>query len=115
MAVAFHGLDEGRQKTLEPLAADPIGSFPKQHQRLAYGVVVDPPTRARIRPAAWLGSFQETLRVLAVNPGDGDELAIGARALTGSAYRGHVFWDTDVYVVPALAAMAPGLARSALG
>ncbi len=43
------------------------------------------------------------------------ETAIGARGLTGSAYRGHVFWDTDVFVVPALAAMAPGLARSALG
>jgi hypothetical protein len=74
MAVALHGLDERRQKTLEPLAADPIGSFPKQHQRLADGIVIDPPPRARIGPAARLGSFQETLRVLAVNPGDGDEL-----------------------------------------
>lgn len=42
------------------------------------------------------------------------EVAIGARGLTGPAYRGHVFWDTDVFVVPALTAMAPELARSAL-
>jgi trehalose/maltose hydrolase-like predicted phosphorylase len=44
----------------------------------------------------------------------GHEAAIGARGLTGDAYRGHVFWDTDVFVVPALSAMAPPLARAAL-
>ena len=41
-------------------------------------------------------------------------MAIGARGLTGTAYRGHVFWDTDVFVLPALAALAPGAARAAL-
>ncbi len=46
--------------------------------------------------------------------GDGDEAAIGARGATGRAYRGHVFWDTDVFVVPALAAFAPERARAAL-
>lgn len=43
-----------------------------------------------------------------------DEAAIGARGLTGRAYNGHVFWDTDVFVLPALSAMAPGLALAAL-
>lgn len=43
-----------------------------------------------------------------------DEIAIGARGLTGSSYRGHVFWDTDVFVVPALSALAPSAARRAL-
>lgn len=42
------------------------------------------------------------------------ETAIGARGLTGRAYRGHVFWDTDVYVMPALAAVLPEGARSIL-
>jgi trehalose/maltose hydrolase-like predicted phosphorylase len=45
---------------------------------------------------------------------DEDEVAIGARGLTGTAYRGHVFWDTDVFAVPALAALTPGTARAAL-
>lgn len=45
----------------------------------------------------------------------GDDAAVGARGLTGPAYRGHVFWDTDIFVVPALTAMAPSLARAALG
>jgi trehalose/maltose hydrolase-like predicted phosphorylase len=44
----------------------------------------------------------------------GDEVAIGARGLTGGAYRGHVFWDTDVFVVPALCALDPVAARGAL-
>lgn len=42
------------------------------------------------------------------------EASIGARGLTGHAYRGHVFWDTDVYVAPALSAMAPTSSLAAL-
>ncbi|MGZ4287928.1 MAG: glycosyl hydrolase family 65 protein, partial [Solirubrobacteraceae bacterium] len=45
---------------------------------------------------------------------DEDEAAIGARGLTGNAYRGHVFWDTDVYVLPFLAATHPRAARAML-
>ena len=45
---------------------------------------------------------------------DGGEAAVGARGLTGSAYRGHVFWDTDVYVLPMLAATHPQAARAIL-
>ena len=51
--------------------------------------------------------------LLASAPDDG-EAAVGARGLTGSAYRGHVFWDTDVYVLPMLAATHPHAARAML-
>jgi trehalose/maltose hydrolase-like predicted phosphorylase len=50
----------------------------------------------------------------AVATDDDCEVAIGARGLTGSAYLGHVFWDTDVFVLPALCALAPNGARAAL-
>ena len=43
-----------------------------------------------------------------------EETALGARGLTGSGYRGHVFWDTDVFVLPFLAATRPRAARSLL-
>jgi kojibiose phosphorylase len=33
------------------------------------------------------------------NPGD-DRVSVGARALTGDAYKGHVFWETEIYVLP---------------
>lgn len=42
------------------------------------------------------------------------EAVVGARGLTGLAYAGHVFWDTDVYVLPALAATIPTGARAVL-
>ncbi len=42
------------------------------------------------------------------------ECALGARGATGPAYHGHVFWDTDVFVQPALAAFLPEAARATL-
>ena len=41
-----------------------------------------------------------------------DELAVGARGLTGQGYSGHVFWDADVFVLPALATIDPAAARA---
>jgi trehalose/maltose hydrolase-like predicted phosphorylase len=35
------------------------------------------------------------------------ELAAGARGLSGPGYAGHVFWDADVFMLPAVAAMDP--------
>jgi trehalose/maltose hydrolase-like predicted phosphorylase len=45
---------------------------------------------------------------------DEGEAAVGARGLSGGAYRGHVFWDSDVYVLPFLAATHPAAARAML-
>ncbi|MDQ3874558.1 MAG: hypothetical protein M3322_03255, partial [Actinomycetota bacterium] len=42
------------------------------------------------------------------------EAAVGARGLTGPGYRGHVFWDTDIFVLPFLAATHPPAARAIL-
>ncbi len=52
--------------------------------------------------------------VIPVEPARPDELALGARGLTGTAYRGHVFWDTDVFALPALSSIAPSTARRLL-
>ena len=45
---------------------------------------------------------------------DEGEAAVGARGLTGPGYRGHVFWDSDVFVLPFLAATHPAAARAML-
>ena len=45
---------------------------------------------------------------------DEGEAAVGARGLSGQAYRGHVFWDSDVFVLPFLAATHPAAARAML-
>jgi trehalose/maltose hydrolase-like predicted phosphorylase len=46
--------------------------------------------------------------------GDHGEAAVGARGLSGRGYRGHVFWDSDVFVLPFLAATHPAAARAIL-
>jgi trehalose/maltose hydrolase-like predicted phosphorylase len=45
---------------------------------------------------------------------DDGEAALGARGLSGPVYLGHVFWDSDVFVLPALAAVRPAAARAML-
>lgn len=37
-----------------------------------------------------------------------------AKGLTGDGYEGHIFWDTEAYMLPVLALTAPELARSML-
>jgi trehalose/maltose hydrolase-like predicted phosphorylase len=49
----------------------------------------------------------------AANPGD-DRVSIGARGLTGDAYLGHVFWDTEIYLLPFYTAVWPEAARALL-
>jgi alpha,alpha-trehalose phosphorylase len=43
-----------------------------------------------------------------------EQRAIAAKGLTGSGYDGHVFWDTEVYVLPVLTYTAPGAVADAL-
>ncbi|MDQ4131903.1 MAG: family 65 glycosyl hydrolase [Actinomycetota bacterium] len=43
-----------------------------------------------------------------------DSRAIPAKGLTGKGYDGHVFWDTEAFVLPVLTYTRPDLVRSAL-
>ncbi len=47
------------------------------------------------------------------NPAD-EHVSIGARGLTGEAYRGHVFWDTEIYMLPFYVFTDPPAARALL-
>jgi trehalose/maltose hydrolase-like predicted phosphorylase len=49
----------------------------------------------------------------AANPAD-ERVSIGARALTGESYLGHVFWDTEIYLLPFYIVTWPEAARSLL-
>lgn len=44
----------------------------------------------------------------------GEERAVGARGLSGQGYAGHVFWDADVFTLPAMVTMCPAAARAML-
>jgi len=62
---------------------------------------------------------QEALRfslyhlISAGEPGS-DAASVGARAMTGPGYRGHVFWDTEVFVLPFFIWTHPPTARALL-
>jgi trehalose/maltose hydrolase-like predicted phosphorylase len=49
----------------------------------------------------------------AANPED-ECVSVGARGLTGDAYFGHVFWDTEIYLLPFYVAVWPEAARALL-
>ncbi|RAP59488.1 beta-phosphoglucomutase [Oleiagrimonas sp. MCCC 1A03011] len=50
--------------------------------------------------------FQSTCR-------DGSA-SVAAKGLTGEGYEGHYFWDAEIFMLPAMLASAPALARSML-
>ena len=49
----------------------------------------------------------------AANPDD-DRVSIGARGLSGDGYRGHVFWDTETFMLPFYIFTWPQAARALL-
>ncbi len=51
--------------------------------------------------------------ISAANPED-ERVSIGAKALTGSSYKGHVFWDTEIFLLPFYTLTDPSSARALL-
>ena len=51
--------------------------------------------------------------ISAANPRD-EHVSIGARALSGDGYKGHVFWDTEIFLLPFYTLTWPAAARSLL-
>jgi beta-phosphoglucomutase family hydrolase len=46
--------------------------------------------------------------------GNDARVSIGARTLSGRAYEGHVFWDTEIFMLPFFLHVEPALARNLL-
>jgi trehalose/maltose hydrolase-like predicted phosphorylase len=52
--------------------------------------------------------------VLIAAPQHDERASIGAKTLSGPGYKGHVFWDTEFFMLPMLVATQPKLARNLL-
>ncbi|HXF64992.1 MAG TPA: beta-phosphoglucomutase [Caldilineaceae bacterium] len=52
------------------------------------------------------------LRIAA--PSHDERVSIGAKSLSGFGYRGHVFWDTEIFMLPFFTFTQPKLARNLL-
>jgi trehalose/maltose hydrolase-like predicted phosphorylase len=53
-------------------------------------------------------------QLIAIAPTADGRCSIAAKGLTGDGYKGHVFWDTDVFLMPFYAATLPEVARPLL-
>lgn len=52
--------------------------------------------------------------LMGMTPWHTDGCSIAAKGLTGEGYKGHVFWDTEIFIFPFLLFTAPQVARNLL-
>jgi beta-phosphoglucomutase len=53
-------------------------------------------------------------QMLIAAPRHDDRVNIGAKTLSGFGYRGHAFWDTEIFMLPLFTFTAPNIARNLL-
>lgn len=53
-------------------------------------------------------------QLLAAAPRNDNKVSIPPKTLSGFVYRGHIFWDTDIFVLPFLTFTQPQIARNLL-
>lgn len=53
-------------------------------------------------------------QILIAAPRHDETVSIGAKTLSGYGYRGHVFWDTEIFILPFLIYTQPEIARNLL-
>ena len=104
-SVALDRVQMARKLGFDALLAEHRRSWASRWEDADVLIEGDPELQLAVRFAIF--------HLLASAPDDG-EAPIGARGLSGHAYRGHVFWDSDVYVLPFLAAAHPRAARAML-
>ncbi|MBD2772264.1 glycoside hydrolase family 65 protein [Iningainema tapete] len=65
-------------------------------------------------PQAQLSVRYNLFQLLAVAPRHDDRVSIPPKTLSGFAYRGHIFWDTEIFILPFLILTQPDVARNLL-
>ncbi|YAF98730.1 MAG: beta-phosphoglucomutase [Nodularia sp. CChRGM 3473] len=53
-------------------------------------------------------------QLLIAGPKHNDKVSIPAKTLSGFGYRGHIFWDTEIFILPFFTFTQPALARNLL-
>ena len=106
MAAAGHSLAEARSLGIEALRARHRQEWRRRWRDSDVVVGADPSAQRALR-------FSLYHLISSADPED-DLASVGARGLTGPGYRGHVFWDTEVYVLPFFVWTHPATARALL-
>ena len=104
-AAALAHLDALDWKDFEALFAAHVGKWAEFWAKADIRV----PGRPAVEQALRFGSYH-----LRLPAGDDARASIGARTLTGRAYEGHVFWDTEIFMLPFYLHTEPARARKLL-
>jgi trehalose/maltose hydrolase-like predicted phosphorylase len=102
---AFAGLEHAAGVGFAGLLAEQRAAWARRWDDALVSIDGDPELELAVR----FGLFH----LMASVPTSG-EAVVGPRGLSGPSYRGHVFWDADVFVLPFLAATCPPAARAML-
>ncbi|RDI55221.1 glycosyl hydrolase family 65 protein [Nocardia mexicana] len=100
----LHGLRHAWQAGVDGLLAAHRETWARRWQDVGIELPDDPETELAVRFAL----FQLWCNTGSVH----GESAVGARGISGPGYRGHVFWDSDVFVLPALVSIDPDAAAA---
>jgi trehalose/maltose hydrolase-like predicted phosphorylase len=103
---ALEALEAAERIGLESLLAEQRSAWARRWAAADIRIEGDPDLQRAVR---------FSLFHLIASVADRPEAALGAKGLSGPGYRGHVFWDTDVFVLPFLAATHPPAARALVG
>jgi trehalose/maltose hydrolase-like predicted phosphorylase len=104
--VVSHALDKARSTGWRGVLDAHTAAWADRWRRSALSIGGDPAAEQALRFALYhLDS--------AANPGD-PAVSVAARALTGPDYKGHVFWDTEIYLLPFYCLTWPEAARAML-
>ncbi len=106
LAAARHKLQAMRRAGASELLAANVAAWRRFWQAGDVLVEGDDEAQTALRHAL----FQ--LRIAA--PTHDERVSIGAKTLSGFGYRGHVFWDTEIFVLPYFSYTQPQLARNML-
>jgi kojibiose phosphorylase len=99
-------LSSTRARALPAAAAAHVDAWHRKWEAADIRIVGDEEAQRALR-------FAIHHLIAAANPAD-EHASIGARGLTGEAYRGHVFWDTEIYMLPFYVFTDPPAARALL-
>jgi trehalose/maltose hydrolase-like predicted phosphorylase len=65
-------------------------------------------------PEAQIAVRFSLFQLLIAAPRQDEHVSIGAKTLSGYGYRGHAFWDTEIFMLPFFTYTQPGIARNLL-
>jgi trehalose/maltose hydrolase-like predicted phosphorylase len=104
--VARQKLEEAHENGIEVAVAAHCAAWRARWDASDISIDGDPDAQRALRFALYH-------LISAANPED-EHVSIGARALTGASYKGHVFWDTEIFMLPFFTLTWPEAARALL-